>query len=176
MNINTMRKIDHHVGIVLCFLLNCTFKLLSFLYRGKMANPQNVLLIELSEMGSAILADPAMQKLKSVFQVDLYFVIFKKNRYSLGLLNTVKDENIFSIREDSFIHLTFDTFRFLLWARKNRIDTVIDLELFSRFTALLTALCGAINSSPGFNIPLLLNEICQECRAELSQKSGCATP
>jgi ADP-heptose:LPS heptosyltransferase len=28
-------------------------------------------------------------------------------------------------------------------ARKHRIDTVIDLELFSRFTALLTGLCGA---------------------------------
>jgi ADP-heptose:LPS heptosyltransferase len=28
-------------------------------------------------------------------------------------------------------------------ARQHRIDTVIDLELFSRFTALLTGLCGA---------------------------------
>jgi ADP-heptose:LPS heptosyltransferase len=36
-----------------------------------------------------------------------------------------------------------DTLRFLVVARKHRIDTVIDLELFSRFTALLTGLCGA---------------------------------
>jgi ADP-heptose:LPS heptosyltransferase len=36
-----------------------------------------------------------------------------------------------------------DTLRFLLVARYHRIDTVIDLELFSRFTALLTGLCGA---------------------------------
>jgi ADP-heptose:LPS heptosyltransferase len=33
--------------------------------------------------------------------------------------------------------------RFLILARTHRIDTVIDLELFSRFTALLTGLCGA---------------------------------
>jgi ADP-heptose:LPS heptosyltransferase len=33
--------------------------------------------------------------------------------------------------------------RFLIVARAHRIDTVIDLELFSRFTALLTGLCGA---------------------------------
>jgi len=36
-----------------------------------------------------------------------------------------------------------DTLRFLILARKHRIDTVIDLELFSRFTALLTGMCGA---------------------------------
>ena len=36
-----------------------------------------------------------------------------------------------------------DTLRFLIVARRHRIDTVIDLELFSRFTALLTGLCGA---------------------------------
>jgi ADP-heptose:LPS heptosyltransferase len=36
-----------------------------------------------------------------------------------------------------------DTLLFLLLARKHRIDTVIDLELFSRFTALLTGMCGA---------------------------------
>lgn len=36
-----------------------------------------------------------------------------------------------------------DTLRFLRWARRNDIDTVVDLELFSRFTGLLTGLCGA---------------------------------
>ena len=36
-----------------------------------------------------------------------------------------------------------DTLLFLINARRRNIDTVIDLELFSRFTALLTGLCGA---------------------------------
>ena len=31
------------------------------------------------------------------------------------------------------------------WCVEKKIDTVIDLELFSRFTALLSALCGAGN-------------------------------
>jgi ADP-heptose:LPS heptosyltransferase len=39
--------------------------------------------------------------------------------------------------------LTRDTLAFLLWCRRNKIDTVVDLELFSRFTALLCGLCGA---------------------------------
>jgi len=39
--------------------------------------------------------------------------------------------------------------KFLLWTRRNQIDTVVDLELFSRFTALLTGFSGA-NRRVGF--------------------------
>ena len=70
-------------------------------------------------------------------------MIFKSNRASLTLLNTVKPENIFTIDSSSIGGLIKDTLRFLIIARKHRIDTAIDLELFSRFTALLTGLCGA---------------------------------
>jgi ADP-heptose:LPS heptosyltransferase len=74
---------------------------------------------------------------------ELFFLIFKSNRASLTLLNTVKPENIFTIDSSSLGGLIKDTLRFLILARTHRIDTVIDLELFSRFTALLTGLCGA---------------------------------
>ena len=60
-------------------------------------------------------------------------------------LNTVPRTNIFVIREDRFLNLVMDTFRFLVWVRRRGIDTVIDLELFSRYTALLTGLSGAVN-------------------------------
>jgi len=72
-------------------------------------------------------------------------VIFKSNAASLRLLNTVPLNNVFTIREDSLINLAIDTLRYLIWTRKNKIDTVIDLELFSRYSALLTGLSGAIN-------------------------------
>ena len=36
-----------------------------------------------------------------------------------------------------------DTLKFFFWTRKRKIDAVIDLELFSRFTALLTGFSGA---------------------------------
>jgi ADP-heptose:LPS heptosyltransferase len=74
---------------------------------------------------------------------ELFFLIFKSNRASLTLLNTVKPENIFTIDSSSLGGLIKDTLRFLIIAHRHRIDTVIDLELFSRFTALLTGLCGA---------------------------------
>ena len=52
-------------------------------------------------------------------------------------------ENIFTIRDTSLFALGWDTLAFLVWTRRKGIDTVIDLELFSRFTALLTGFAGA---------------------------------
>jgi ADP-heptose:LPS heptosyltransferase len=72
-----------------------------------------------------------------------FFLIFKSNQASLSLLNTVAAKNIFTIDASSVWSLVRDTVAFLIAARQRKIDTVIDLELFSRFTALLTGLCGA---------------------------------
>lgn len=107
--------------------------------------PKNILFIELSEMGSAIIVDPAMREAKKRFNGELFFLIFKKNKPSLELLGTVPDEHIFTIDAGNMVSLIKDTFQFLKWAREKKIDTVIDLELFSRFTALLAGFSGADN-------------------------------
>ena len=144
-SVNTMRAIDHWVGVPLCAVASPLVALLdgvkNIFSRGTDA-PRKLLFIELSEMGSAILVDPAMRNAQAR-GAELFFLIFKSNRASLTLLNTVKPENIFTIDSSSLGGLIKDTIAFLLVARKHRIDTVIDLELFSRFTALLTGLCGA---------------------------------
>ena len=144
-SVNTMRAIDHWVGVPLCAVASPIVALIdgikNILSRGPDA-PRKLLFIELSEMGSAILVDPAMRNAQAR-GAELFFLIFKSNRASLTLLNTVKPENIFTIDSSSLGGLIKDTLKFLLLARKHRIDTVIDLELFSRFTALLTGLCGA---------------------------------
>jgi ADP-heptose:LPS heptosyltransferase len=143
MNIDLMRKVDHYAGIPLCFLATLLVRLADLLTGGKSSAPRNVLYIELSEMGSAILADPAMRKMRRAANAEPHFLIFKSNAASLRLLGTVPRDNIFTIREGNFFNLTLDSIRFLLWARRRRIDTVIDLELFSRYSALLTGLSGA---------------------------------
>ena len=144
-SVNTMRAIDHWVGVPLCAVASPIVALLDGiknLFGRSSDTPRKLLFIELSEMGSAILVDPAMRNAQAR-GAELFFLIFKSNRASLTLLNTVKPENIFTIDSSSLGNLIKDTLKFLLVARKHRIDTVIDLELFSRFTALLTGLCGA---------------------------------
>ncbi|HAT39332.1 glycosyltransferase family 9 protein [Polynucleobacter necessarius] len=144
-SVNTMRAIDHWVGVPLCAVVSPFVALIdgikNMVSRGP-ETPKKMLFIELSEMGSAILVDPAMRNAQAR-GAELFFLIFKNNRASLTLLNTVKPENIFTIDASSLSRLVKDTLRFLVLARTHRIDTVIDLELFSRFTALLTGMCGA---------------------------------
>lgn len=145
MQVDTMRRIDYFAGTVLCFLLDVRFKLAGMLRRRRTPSlPQRIVFIELSEMGSAILADPAM-RLATARGAEVHFVIFEKNAASLSLLNTVPPERIFTLRSDGLVALATDVFRFLKWCRRRRIDTVIDLELFARITALLSGLSGARN-------------------------------
>ena len=142
-----MRKVDYFAGIPLCFF--ATFwvwftHLFSAKNQKTVQKPSKVLFVELSEMGSAILVDPAMRKMQKT-GAELFFVIFKSNAASLRLLGTVAEANVFAIRENNVFNLAIDSLRFLFWARKNKIDTTIDLELFSRYSALLTGLSGAVH-------------------------------
>ena len=145
MNVDTMRAIDHYAGVPLTFVGTLIKKTIHFFKPPQKIKAKNVLLIELSEMGSAIIVDPAMRKLKENIDGELFFVIFSKNKVSLQLLETVKEKNIYTIDESSIVNLATSAIGFLKWCRKNKIDSVIDLELFSRFTALLAASCGATN-------------------------------
>lgn len=138
MNVDTMRRVDYWLGIPLTALSTPLIKLLDKLRRPAPESPKKILLVELSEMGSTILADPAMRELQQRFDAELHFVIFAKNKPSLDLLSTVPQENIFTLREDSLVSLVVDALRFLKWCRTRQIDTTIDLELFSRASALLT--------------------------------------
>ena len=145
LSVDTMRTIDHRVGVPLCALATpfvILFDWFKTLLAGPAGTPRNLLFIELSEMGSAILVDPAMRDAQAR-GAEIFFLIFKSNQASLSLLNTVPAENIFTIDASSLKSLVTDTIKFLFQARAKKIDTVIDLELFSRFTALLTGLCGA---------------------------------
>ena len=144
MNIDLMRKVDYFAGVPLCAFMTPFVKLASLFSKKNVLAPRKVLFIELSEMGSAILVDPAMRKMQTAANAELFFVIFKGNAASLCLLNTVPVANVFTIRENNLWNLAIDSLHFLLWTRKNKIDTVIDLELFSRYSALLTGLCGAV--------------------------------
>jgi ADP-heptose:LPS heptosyltransferase len=143
MNIDTMRRIDRLAGVPLCAIATLLMRLRDAL-RARTARPvRRILFVELSEMGSTVLASPAMRKARAQLSAELFFVIFKRNVGSLQLVGTILPDNIFTISDASIFTLAHDTLAFLLWTRRKGIDAVVDLELFSRFTALLTGLAGA---------------------------------
>ncbi len=143
MNVNTMRSIDRFAGVPLCAIASVLVRLRD-LFRGRSSRPaRRILFVELSEMGTTVLAEPAMRKAREQLSAELFFVIFARNVGSLDLLGTFPAANIFTISDSSIFSLARDALLFLRWTRQKGIDTVVDLELFSRFTALLTGLCGA---------------------------------
>jgi ADP-heptose:LPS heptosyltransferase len=143
MKVDTMRRIDRWAGVPLCALATVVVRLRDG-FRSRTARPvRRVLFVELSEMGTTILAEPAMRKARAEIGAELFFAIFERNVGSLRLLGTFPPENVFTLSDKSLFALARDSLRFLRWCRAKDIDTVVDLELFSRFTALLS---GASNA------------------------------
>jgi ADP-heptose:LPS heptosyltransferase len=143
MKIDTMRRIDRLAGVPLCAVATVLAWLADRLGGHAAGPPRRILFVELSEMGTTVLAEPAMRKARETLSAELFFVIFARNVGSLELLGTFPPSNIFTISDASMFAIARDALRFLWWTRRNKIETVIDLELFSRFTALLAGLSGA---------------------------------
>ena len=67
----------------------------------------------------------------------------RKNVSNLNDLGFFDPANVFGIRDDGFLAMLVDLVRFARFCRRRRIDTVIDLELFTRIGSLLSMLSGA---------------------------------
>ncbi len=148
MTVNLMRRIDYWLGIPLCFLLsgiNTSLKILGLKKAGKKTPPKKILFIKLSELGAIVLAYPLLKRAKEEYPgSELFFVTFEKNKDVFKLFgNIIEDGNTLTIREDSLWAFISDTFRVVIKIVKERVGIVFDLELFSRFTAILAFLSRA---------------------------------
>jgi ADP-heptose:LPS heptosyltransferase len=70
-------------------------------------------------------------------------MLFKKNREVVELLEIVPSENILTIDDRSILSLIRDLMQTLAGMRRLKPDTVIDCELFSRISSILSFLSGA---------------------------------
>src|ERR1044072_4055625 len=98
MKITTMRWIDRYVGVVACAIATPLVRLWHWGFVRTPRTAARVLFIELSEMGSTFLADPAMRKAGEQLGAELFFVIFARNAGSIELVGAVPSDNIFTIR------------------------------------------------------------------------------
>jgi ADP-heptose:LPS heptosyltransferase len=147
MRIKLMRNIDYWFGIPLCALLSVgQYILLPLRLLIKRKHPpQRVAIIKLSELGAIILAYPLLAQLKkSSPSRSIFFCTFARNKELLDLLSDIlPSENCFFIRESSLPLFIYDTARAIIEMRRRSLDAVIDLEFFSRFSAILAGLSGA---------------------------------
>ncbi len=147
MNVTAARKLDSTVGVILSVVINLFIsfgKLFLFLQPKVQKSPKKILFLELSEMGAAIQSYSSIKKAKELFPTaQIYFWIFKENAESVKILNIIDEKNIICMRSKNLWVLFVDTFKNLYRIRRENIDVVIDMELFSRFTSILCFLSGA---------------------------------
>ena len=139
MNPNTIRKIDYWFGKPICFLLS----LLNFSY-PKTCKPQKIVFLKFIEQGATVLAYSALKRATELVAKDnVYFCVFETNRPILDIIDIIPAKNIISIRDKSLISFLVSAFASLLKIRKERIDTTVDMEFFSRASAIFSFLSGA---------------------------------
>src|SRR4030095_10118234 len=144
---NTMRRIDFWAGVPLCFLVTLADRVLRAVGmkgRADGRRPKNILFIQLAEMGTMVVAYPALRKARELFpDATLHFLCFTEIRPSVEMLQIIPSENILTIDAHSVLSLARDSLRFPWRARHRRIDTVINTEAFVRYSSVLTYLPGA---------------------------------
>jgi ADP-heptose:LPS heptosyltransferase len=141
-----MRTIDYWVGVPLAFLLTivCRIQRLIGLAGSPAGRPRNILFIQLAEMGTMVVAYPALKKAGELYpDATLHFLCFQQIRPSVEMLEIVPPGNIITIDAASGLSLARGTLRFLWRARRLRIDTVINTEAVVRYSSLLSYLSGA---------------------------------
>jgi len=142
-----MRRIDFWAGVPLCYLVTLADRVLRAIGmkgRGHGGRPKNILFIQLAEMGTMVVAYPALRKTRELFpDATLHFLCFGQVRSSLEMLNVIEPRHIHTIDSRSLTSLVRDTLRTWSVARRAGIDTVVNLETFVRYSSLLSYLTGA---------------------------------
>jgi ADP-heptose:LPS heptosyltransferase len=140
---NTIRIIDKWLGQPICLALTVVRKVFP---ARKTKDKGPILFIKLIEQGATVLAYSAIQRaVKMVGRENVYFCVFADNKPILDILDVVPEKNIFSIRQGNFLHFLVDILRLLIKSRRVGIRSTVDMEFFSRASAILAYLSGAKN-------------------------------
>ncbi len=139
MGIDALRLLDRILGVPLCWLFTLARRLVRLTQaQSRLPAPRRVLIIKLSEMGSTVLAYPALEELKKrIPAVELFFLVFKNNAAIVDVLSLVPAGNIITVDYGSPGQLLASGLRAMRRLLSEKIDTTFDMDFFSRLTALI---------------------------------------
>ena len=144
MKIDTMKLIDHRVGVVICVFLDAIHRV-ARLFRGRpkeIGEAKQILVTKYFGMGSTLLATPMMQALRERFpEANITLFTFESNAAFGRLLTCVDD--VVPLRTRHFGVFLKDLASALWQFRRRHFDVAIDLEFFSKFSTIVTYLSGA---------------------------------
>src|SRR6188508_1454831 len=118
-----MRLIDYWVGVPLTFFLTIFYRILRVLGLAGSPDgrPRNILFIQLAEMGTMVVAYPALRKARELYpDATLHFLCFTQIRSSVEMIEIIPSENIIALDAHSLLSLVRDTLLFPWRARRHR--------------------------------------------------------
>jgi lipopolysaccharide heptosyltransferase II len=141
MNIDRQRRLDKVFGVPICLLLSLLDWLRPSRPRGP---PRSILVVLLSEAGSAVCAQPMLLALRRNHpNATLHALVLARNRSFVEILGLIAPERIITVEDRTFGAMFVNSLRAIRHMRAAGVDTVIDCELFSRVSAIYSYLSGA---------------------------------
>lgn len=154
MNIVMMKMIDQYLGPPICISLGFLKSILSFFSKRtdiKDKQPSKILLIKFWGMGTILFASPTLRAIKNKFpNSKLTILTLPQNYIICKMLPAIDDVVCFDLKNVYlFIYNFFKTISII---KKEKFDSVIDLEFFANFSSIVTFFSG-IENSIGFVSP-----------------------
>jgi ADP-heptose:LPS heptosyltransferase len=141
MRTSTIRALDYWLGVPATAFLTTVRRVLP---QQLIAAPKKILFLKFIEQGATVLAQDAIKRAtRAVGRDNVYFCVFESNRAILDLIGTVPAANVISIRDKQLTAFVVDFLAAASTVRRHGIDTVIDMEFFSRASAIFAFLTGA---------------------------------
>jgi ADP-heptose:LPS heptosyltransferase len=141
----TMRWVDNWVGVPVCFILGlvATFARRVLPQRPRRVTGTGMLAVfKFFGLGSIMEATPLLRAIRQRYpQSRVAFVTFAGNAGLVKRLNVCTDLRV--LRTGSLFQFLADVLRLVLWLRRNRVEAVLDLEFFSKFSTLLSFFSGS---------------------------------
>lgn len=142
MNQQLMRRLDAWVGKLICLLLTI-HRMVTERFIG--TRPlDSILFIKLIEQGASVLAVDAFERAVALVGRDkVYLCVFAENRPIIDVLGQLEEANVFALRNQNILVFAIDLIKMLWRTRRLGITATVDLEFFSRGSAIIAYLTGA---------------------------------
>ncbi|MEQ8624529.1 MAG: glycosyltransferase family 9 protein [Vicingaceae bacterium] len=139
---SSIKWVDRRIGVITCFILSTWQSIFSFSKKDRPSN--KILFIKLIEQGASVLAYSALKEaVEKVGKKNVFFLVFEENRPILDFLNVLEPDNIIVIRNKGYQSFIIDLLKALRFIRNQKIDSCVDMEFFSRASAIIAYLSGA---------------------------------
>jgi ADP-heptose:LPS heptosyltransferase len=144
MNLNDKQKLDLFLGTILLTILRIPTLILGYLLkRDHSLTPQGeILIIKMQGGGSLVIAFPALLGIKKRYKDCRFILLTTRSVFPFAETLGIFDE-IICVNDKNFLLLIFSSIR--AWWKCLRVDTVIDLEVYSKLTTVFSILTAARN-------------------------------